>query len=72
MIIGKKVVKSAVIRNRIRRRLYEVLRRHWDNISPETDLALIAFSADIATIPAREVESAVLHVLHAAKLYHPK
>lgn len=72
VIVGKKVVKSAVVRNRIRRRIYEVLRRHWGKISPETDLAITAFSIDIATMPAREVELAVLNVLQAAKLYHLK
>lgn len=72
VIVGKKVVKSAVVRNRIRRRLYEVMRKHWGKIAPETDMALTAFSAELATIPASEVEAAVVALLRQAKLYHPR
>lgn len=70
VIVGKKVVKSAVKRNRIRRRLYEILRRHWEAIVSPTDLALTVFSADIGTMPASEVESQVIELLQQANLYH--
>ena len=70
VIVGKKVVKSAVKRNRIRRRLYEVLRRHWKQIPAPTDLALTAFSAELGAMPAVELEAHVVELLKQANLYH--
>lgn len=69
VIVGKKVAKSAVVRNRIRRRVFEVVRRHMDNITPHTDMALTVFSAELAVLPASEVERAVQTCLQRAQLY---
>lgn len=69
VIVGKKVAKSAVVRNRIRRRVFEVVRRHMDSITPHTDMALTVFSAELAVLPASEVERAVLTCLQRARLY---
>ena len=69
VVVGKKVSKSAVKRNRIRRRIYEVFRRHWDHIAPHTDMSVTVFSVDIATIPSTELEDMLLDVLHQARLY---
>lgn len=72
VIVGKKVAKSAVVRNRIRRRLYEILRKHWDSIPAHADFALTGLSAELAVIPAPELERAVLGVLRRAGLYQRK
>jgi len=69
VIVGKKVVKSAVKRNRIRRRLYEIIRRHWDTIPAPTDLALTAFAPELGTMPAEELENNVIQLLQQANLY---
>lgn len=69
VIVGKKVSKSAVKRNRIRRRVFEIMRKHWHNITPQTDMSLTVFSVDTATLPSVELEDMVLEVLHRAGLY---
>lgn len=69
VIVSKKVVKSAVKRNRIRRRVYEILRRHWDAILSPTDLAFTVFAPEVGTMPAADLELQVLELLKQANLY---
>ncbi len=72
VIVGKKISKSAVVRNRIRRRVYEALRSHWDDIPAQRDFAVTILSVEMAIMPAKELESAVLGALYKAGLYsHP-
>ena len=69
VVVGKKVSKSAVKRNRIRRRVFEVIRRHWDHLAPQTDMVLTVFSLDVASLPPAELEDMLLDVLHQAGIY---
>jgi ribonuclease P protein component len=69
VIVSKKIAKSAVVRNRIRRRIYEVVRNNWVGVAPQTDFAVTALSADIAVIPPAEVTDAVLDALHRGGVY---
>ena len=69
VIVGKKVAKSAVVRNRIRRRVFEVVRTNWASILPQMDFAVTILSADIAVLPFPEVEKAVLGALRRAGVY---
>ena len=68
VVVSKKVSKSAVVRNRIRRRLYESIRRHEANITQPYDLVLTVFAEQMAVIPAEELESIVLDQLKQAKI----
>lgn len=70
VVVSKKVSKSAVKRNRIRRRLYEIVRRER-KASEEPwkfDLVLTVFDVQVATMPASDVEAAVLSLLQKAKI----
>lgn len=69
VIVGKKVSKSAVVRNRIRRRVYEVIRTNWALVVPQIDFAVTVLSADIAVLPAGEVEQTVVGALRRAGIY---
>lgn len=69
VVVGKKVAKSAVKRNRIRRRIFEVLRTHWDHIKPHHDLSFTVFTAEFLTMPPEELEQNVVSVLKQARLY---
>lgn len=69
VIVGKKVAKSAVVRNRIRRRVFEIIRTNWVDITPQTDFAVTILSADIALMPAADVNRAVLGALGRAGVY---
>jgi ribonuclease P protein component len=67
--IGKRV-GNAVTRNRVRRRLRELMRRRWRGIAPAWDLVIVArppaARADAATL-ARELDT----LLQRAKVLTP-
>lgn len=67
VVVSKKVHKSAVVRNRIRRRIYEAVR---PNIKPDapTDLVYIVYSDYLADCPADELRQAVVGKLRSAHL----
>ena len=71
IIVGKKVSKSAVVRNRIRRRVYEVIRKHLGSLSKQVDVAVTVLVADVAVMPAAEVEETIVGLLRQAGLYKP-
>lgn len=55
VVVSKKIAKHAVVRNRIRRRLYELLRAHLPAINTSHDIVIIVSSADIAELPHAEL-----------------
>lgn len=71
VVVSKKVVKSAVKRNRIRRRIYEILRKNWRYIPAPTDMAVTVFAAETGTMLASELETHVIDLLKQADLYQP-
>lgn len=50
VVVSRKVSKSAVVRNRIRRRVYEQVRGQSEQIRPGTDLVFTVFSDQLATL----------------------
>lgn len=71
VVVGKKVSKAAVRRNRIRRRIFEVIRLHMTDIKPGHDISLTVFSLELMTLPYSELESVVLGALSQAGLLSP-
>ena len=63
VVVSRKVNKSAVVRNRIRRRIYEVVRTHEPLIPDSYDLAFTAFSDELARLPSPELEAVVVGLL---------
>jgi len=72
IVVAKKVVKSAVKRNRIRRRLYESMRRYEPNLHASYDFVVTVYSPDLLLIPSEEVDSVVKDVFKNAKLFDDK
>lgn len=68
VVVSRKVHKSAVVRNRIRRRIYEIVRLHDDNIQTPYDLIFTVFSEQTATMPAPELNKIVAGLLREAKI----
>ncbi len=66
VVVSKKISKSAVVRNRIRRRLYEQVRLHEESVPEATDLVLTVYSDQIATMEATELEKTVVKLLAQA------
>ena len=60
VVVSKKVTKSAPKRNRIRRRIYEIIRLHAPDYLKNTDIAVIVFNEKIATMPPEELTQSML------------
>lgn len=63
VIVAKKVAKNAPERNRIRRRIYEIIRRQSRYISNGQDFAIIVYDSQAATMPAKELEKLIVTLL---------
>ncbi len=66
VVVSRKVSKSAVVRNRIRRRLYEIVRQTDTAIAPGTDLVFTVFGEQVAELPAAKLESIINELLQKA------
>ena len=62
-------MKSAVGRNRIRRRLYEILRHELPSIKENSDIVIIVFSAEVLTQPSPHLTQVVKQLLTDADIY---
>mgnify|MGYP002400364725 CR=1 FL=1 len=60
VVVSKKVSKSAPTRNRIRRRLYELVRIELASKLTNHDLVISVFDQDIAKLPAAELKRVFL------------
>lgn len=63
VVVSRKVDKSAVARNRIRRRLYECIRTHQADIKQPYDLVFTVFSSQLETLSAQELQEVVNKLL---------
>lgn len=69
VVVSKKVLKSAVGRNRIRRRIYEVVRHEMQNLRSDIDVAIMVFSAETRFVEQAELEDVVKSALRESGLY---
>lgn len=67
VVVSKKVSKSAVKRNRIRRRIYEVIRT-TPNIRNDSDLLITVFSDELMTMPSNELTKLTQELLKKAQI----
>ena len=68
VVVSKKVIKSAVARNRIRRRVYEYIRPLLPSLRGTFDMVFIVTSAELRSQPADEFKQAFDAVLEKAEL----
>jgi ribonuclease P protein component len=66
VVVSRKVSKSAVVRNRIRRRIYEIVRHTDAVIAPGTDLVFTVYSDQVATIEIAKLQAQVADLLRKA------
>ena len=69
VVVSKKVLKAAPKRNRIRRRLYEVLRTHWAHIRPAHDVLVTVYDPVVLEMPHEDLEKEVIDALHRSGLW---
>ena len=68
VVVSKKVHKSAVVRNRIRRRIYELIRVHMPTFKHPAELVFTVYQPEAATMPAEKLAEEVRNLLDRAKL----
>jgi ribonuclease P protein component len=69
VIVSKKVLKSAVGRNRIRRRIYEVVRLELPSFKGKHDVLVSVFNKDVKDMPHRELKTLLIDLFKSANLY---
>lgn len=72
VVVSKKVLKTAVGRNRIRRRVYEVVRRNFEYLPKEMDYIFVVYSKKVATEPYKELEKMMGKLVAEAKVCYNK
>lgn len=68
VVVSKKVHKSAVVRNRIRRRIYELVRQQQPAITEPYDIVFTIFSDKVATVTQAELTSTITDQLRKAHI----
>ena len=66
VVVSKKVSKSAVVRNRIRRRVMEIIRIDADKITGPYDLVITVFDEKVANMPHDELANNLKNLLTGA------
>jgi ribonuclease P protein component len=69
VIVTKKVQKAAPRRNRIRRRVYEVVRTNWDYIKPGHDILVSVYDPQAGVMPYEELEQSIVGILKQAGVW---
>ena len=69
VVVSKKVHKAAVGRNRIRRRVYEVIRQELPKMHMPHDVVVLVFSSELITLPAEELKEMLQQLFEQAGLY---
>lgn len=68
VVVSRKVSKSAVIRNRIRRRVYEVVRQIDQGIISPFDVTINVYSAELASMSHEELVALIHEQLQKAEI----
>ncbi len=68
VVVSKKILKSAVGRNRIRRRSYEAIRALLPNVQKPVDCIFIINSKDILDIDFKELRTLIRDLLKEADI----
>ena len=69
VVIAKKVLKSAVGRNRIRRRVYEIVRHELPRFDGNFDVAIMIFHKSIRDISHEELRKSLVDIFKEADFY---
>jgi ribonuclease P protein component len=72
VVVSRKVNKKAVVRNRIRRRIYEQLRLKADQKRLRADLIIVVYSDEYATVPASEISKTLDNLLNKSQVIEKK
>ena len=68
VVVSKKVLRSAVGRNRIRRRIYEAIRLDLDKFKKSRDYVFIVYSKSIKSQPFSELQKTLRSLLEESMI----
>ena len=68
VVVSKKVSKSAVVRNRIRRRVYEAFRQEAVVITKPYDIIFMVYGIELATMDSSELKHVVASQLRKSNI----
>lgn len=69
VVVTKKVQKAAPRRNRIRRRVYEIIRKNWNHIAPAHDILISVYDPNTNTMSHEQLEKSVIDLLQQAGIW---
>lgn len=72
VVVSKKVDKTAVARNRIRRRVYEALRVNFDLVPKKMDYIFVVYSKEVLEMPFAELEKVLGGLVEESKVCYNK
>ncbi len=67
VVVSKKVSKSAVVRNRIRRRVYEILRLEAPKITEPYDIVVTVFHERVASVSFDDLRKSLISQLKSCQ-----
>jgi len=69
VVVSKKVMKSAVSRNRIRRRVYEYIRCNLNKLTTNVDVVIIITSGEVLSMEHKDLTTQLNDLFKKAGLY---
>lgn len=72
VVVSKKVSKSAVVRNRIRRRVYEAIRVNFELIPKKHDYVFVVYDRKVMTMAFGELEKVLGELVAESKVCYNK
>lgn len=72
VVVSKKVEKTAVGRNRIRRRVYEALRVNFDLVPKKRDYIFVVYSKEVMQMPFKDLEKLLGELVAESKVCYNK
>ncbi len=72
VVVSKKVEKSAVGRNRIRRRVYEAIRLNMDKVPKKMDYVFVVYSKEVMTMSFSKIEKILGKLVEESKVCYNK
>ncbi|MBQ3353015.1 ribonuclease P protein component [Candidatus Saccharibacteria bacterium] len=72
VVVSKKVEKTAVNRNRIRRRVYEAIRKNFEYVPKQMDYIFVIYSRDVMTMSNTELEKLLGGLVEESKVCYNK
>lgn len=70
VVVSKKVSKSAVVRNRIRRRIFEWIRLNLPKLNQEQLSMIFVHTDSVAKLPYKELDSQLQELFKKGNLYN--